>query len=320
MSKILTVLGATGVQGGSVVTAALKSNLYKVRAITRNVNSDAAKALSAQGVDVVAANLDDEESLVKAFEGSHAIFAVTDFFATFATHSAEETVEIEAAQGINAAKAASKTATLEHYVWSTLPDNMAISGGKCPVPHFESKAKVDAYIRQDKALLSKTTFMFVTYYASNIHMPMFTPNLFQTSGKHIQLLPVAEDIPITTMGATTINAGIWVLSILSQPTLTLPARTVLAATETRSAKEIVHLWSNVSGKPAEFVSTSLEHYDAVWPKWGREVGLMLQFWDQVRERSWIAGDGEMVLGKSDLGIEGLVGMEEYFGGCDWSLV
>jgi len=317
---LLTILGATGAQGGSVVAAALKSSLYKVRAITRNVDSDAAKALSAQGVEVVAANLDDEESLVKAFEGSHAIFAVTDFFATFATHSAEETVEIEATQGINAAKAASKTATLEHYVWSTLPDNIKISGGKCPVPHFESKAKVDAYIRQDKALLSKTTFMFVTYYASNLHMPMFTPNLFKTSGKHVQLLPVAEDTPITTMGATTINTGIWVLSILFQPTLTLPGRTVLAATETRTVKETVQLWSKVSGKPAEFVSVSLEHYDGVWPKWGREVGLMLQFWDVMRERSWESGEGERVLTKEDLGVQGLVGMEEYFGSCDWSLV
>lgn len=80
MSKILTVLGATGVQGGSVVTAALKSNLYKVRAITRNVNSDAAKALSAQGVDVVAANLDDEESLVKAFEVYPRLFSRLKIF------------------------------------------------------------------------------------------------------------------------------------------------------------------------------------------------------------------------------------------------
>lgn len=68
MSKLLTVLGATGAQGGSVVAAALRSNLYRVRAITRNVDSDAAKALSAQGVEVVTADLNDEESLIKAFE------------------------------------------------------------------------------------------------------------------------------------------------------------------------------------------------------------------------------------------------------------
>lgn len=122
------------------------------------------------------------------------------------------------------------------------------------------------------------------------------------------------------MGATTINAGIWALSILQQPSLTLPGKTVLAATETRTVKEIVQLWSKVSGKPAEFVSVSLEHYDSVWPKWGREVGLMLQFWDQVREGSWEGGDGERVLTKEDLKVEGLVGMEEYFGSCDWSSI
>ncbi|KAF7941637.1 uncharacterized protein EAE97_006474 [Botrytis byssoidea] len=170
MSKILNVVGATGAQGGSVV-----------------------------------ADTSDLASLVKAFEGSYAIFVVTDFFASFATKDAEETVAIESTQGINCAKAASKTTTLEHYIWSTLPDNQKISNGKCSVPHFESKTKVDEYIRQYKALLAKTTFLFITYYATNILMPMFTPTLFKTTGKHVQLLPIAEDTPITTLGATVIN-------------------------------------------------------------------------------------------------------------------
>lgn len=122
------------------------------------------------------------------------------------------------------------------------------------------------------------------------------------------------------MGAITINAGIWALSILQQPSLTLPGKTVLAATETRTVKEIVQLWSKVSGKPAEFVSVSLGHYDSLWPKWGREVGLMLQLWDVARERSWVGEDGEKVLTKDDLGVKGLVGMEEYFGSCDWSSI
>ena len=70
MSKILTVVGATGAQGGSVVASALKSGDYKVRGITRNVESAAAKALIAQGVEMVAADADDVASLVKAFEVS----------------------------------------------------------------------------------------------------------------------------------------------------------------------------------------------------------------------------------------------------------
>ncbi len=70
MSPIITVIGATGVQGGSVVDAALKSGLYQVRAITRGVNSDKAKALEARGVEIATADLNDEQSLIKAFDVS----------------------------------------------------------------------------------------------------------------------------------------------------------------------------------------------------------------------------------------------------------
>lgn len=68
MSKILTVVGATGAQGGSVVTSAIQSGLYKVRGVTRNVESASAKALTAKGVEMVAADTRDLASLVKAFE------------------------------------------------------------------------------------------------------------------------------------------------------------------------------------------------------------------------------------------------------------
>jgi uncharacterized protein YbjT (DUF2867 family) len=70
MSPIITVISTTGVQGGSVVDAALKSGIYKVRAITRNINSDKAKALAARGVELATADLNDEQSLIKAFDVS----------------------------------------------------------------------------------------------------------------------------------------------------------------------------------------------------------------------------------------------------------
>ena len=66
--KTIAVLGATGVQGGSVVQALLKDKSWKIRGITRDTSKDAAKALEKQGVEVVSANIDDEKSLLKAFE------------------------------------------------------------------------------------------------------------------------------------------------------------------------------------------------------------------------------------------------------------
>lgn len=65
---LLTVVGGTGTQGRSVIEAALKGGFGKIRALTRNLDSPNAKELAAKGVEVVRADLNDESSLVKAFE------------------------------------------------------------------------------------------------------------------------------------------------------------------------------------------------------------------------------------------------------------
>lgn len=58
MAKLIAVTGATGAQGGSIIDALLKEpSKWKVRAITRNTSSEAAKKLAAKGVEVVKADL-----------------------------------------------------------------------------------------------------------------------------------------------------------------------------------------------------------------------------------------------------------------------
>lgn len=68
--RTIAVLGATGVQGGSVVRALLKDKSWNIRGITRDTSKDAAKALEGQGVEIVSASIDDEQSLLQAFEVS----------------------------------------------------------------------------------------------------------------------------------------------------------------------------------------------------------------------------------------------------------
>jgi len=81
MSKLLVVFGATGNQGGSVVDFVLNhpelSKQFKVRGITRDLTKPAAEALKQKGVEVVAADVNDEESLKRALEGANAVFATT---------------------------------------------------------------------------------------------------------------------------------------------------------------------------------------------------------------------------------------------------
>lgn len=77
-SNTIAVVGASGNQGRSVVAALLSSTSFAVRAITRDPSCDAVKALGSDSrLEVVQADLDDVESLKKAFEGVKAVFAMT---------------------------------------------------------------------------------------------------------------------------------------------------------------------------------------------------------------------------------------------------
>ena len=84
-SKIITVFGATGAQGGGVARAILsdKSKEFAVRAVTRDVNSDKAKELAQLGAEVVAANIDDRESVAKVLAGAYGAYFVTFYWAHF---------------------------------------------------------------------------------------------------------------------------------------------------------------------------------------------------------------------------------------------
>ena len=162
MAKIIAVVGATGVQGGGLARAILAdpSSGFSVRAITRDPNKDNAKALAAKGAEVVSANLDDVESLKKAFAGAHGVFGVTNFWEHF---SAEK----EKAQAKNIAEAA-KAAGVKHVVWSTLEDTrqfmtaddkrMPMLQEKYRVPHFDAKAEANAYFSGVPATMLNTSF------------------------------------------------------------------------------------------------------------------------------------------------------------------
>jgi uncharacterized protein YbjT (DUF2867 family) len=114
--KIIAVVGATGAQGGGLVRAILndKKGGFAARAITREVNSDKAKALTKLGVEVVAANLDDLDSLKRVFAGTYGAFCVTNFWEHFSPDK-------EFAQAKAMAQAA-KHAAVQHVIWSTLED------------------------------------------------------------------------------------------------------------------------------------------------------------------------------------------------------
>jgi uncharacterized protein YbjT (DUF2867 family) len=130
--KLIAVIGATGLQGGGVVRALQASGQFKVRALSRNPDKHRDLA-----DEVVEADLDRPETLKAAFEGAHGVFLVTNFWE-------EGTDELKQA---TAAVRAARDAGVKHFIWSTLPDVEAISGGKFNVPHFTGKARIDRIVK-----------------------------------------------------------------------------------------------------------------------------------------------------------------------------
>jgi uncharacterized protein YbjT (DUF2867 family) len=149
--KLIAVVGATGQQGGAVVCALQAGNQFKVRALTRNPAKHRELA-----DEVVQADLNRPETLRAAFEGAHGVFLVTNF-------GEKGTNEVNQA---TAAICAAKDAGVKHFVWSTLPDVEAISGGKFHVPHFTGKAKVDRIVKE--AGFANHTFVIAPFYYQNL--------------------------------------------------------------------------------------------------------------------------------------------------------
>jgi uncharacterized protein YbjT (DUF2867 family) len=169
--KIVAVVGARGAQGGGLVRAiaADKGGPFKARALTRDIRSDKAKELRALGADVVAADVDDEASLVKAFAGADAAFCVTFYWAHMSP-------EKELAEATAMARAA-KQAGVRHVIWSTLEDTrkfiplsdnrMPTLMGKYKVPHFDAKGESDHFFSD---LGVPTTYLVtVAYWDNFIH-------------------------------------------------------------------------------------------------------------------------------------------------------
>lgn len=82
MSKLLTVFGATGQQGGSLIAYALQNpqlnKMYNLRGVTRDTSKETARALRDRDVEVVQADLNDPASVLQAIAGSYAVFGVTN--------------------------------------------------------------------------------------------------------------------------------------------------------------------------------------------------------------------------------------------------
>jgi uncharacterized protein YbjT (DUF2867 family) len=167
--KIIAIAGGTGAQGSGLARAILAdpSSELTPRVLTRNPQSEKAQALQKAGAEVVAADVDDPPTVVKAFSGAHGAFCVTFFWEHFSGDK-------EKAQARSLAEAA-KQAGVRHAIWSSLEDtrqlvpveshSMPTLQEKYKVPHFDAKGEADAYFAE---LGVPTTVLRTCFYWENM--------------------------------------------------------------------------------------------------------------------------------------------------------
>lgn len=193
----IAVFGATGRQGGGVVRALVDAGGFRVRALTRHPERHADLA-----DEVLPADLDRPETLAAAVAGAHGVFLVTNFWEPGTDEVAQARGAIEAA----------RAAGVRHFIWSTLPDVEAISGGRFHVPHFTQKAHVDAIVRD--AGFPFVTFVQAPFYFQNLAGSMAPRDL--GNGERGWVLPLERDDRVVHMGAVG-DVGLVAAGAFAQP-------------------------------------------------------------------------------------------------------
>ncbi|MBS0030875.1 NmrA/HSCARG family protein [Chitinophaga sp. 22321] len=236
---LITIVGVLGKQGLSAARTLLTSGRYRVRGITRRIDSPEALILSQQGVELINIPLDlgYQEEFVKAFHGSAGVFLMTPNIAPPATHEFE--------LGKQLADAAVE-AGVPHIVFSSLENVDKLTSGKKFAPHFTDKAKIEEYIR---TLPIKSSFIYMAFFYTNL-MEFYTPVLNGDTLVFPIYLPKDFRAPFVDPLTAT---GPAVLEIFSNPD-EYAGQSLPVIGDIISPQEMVDTFIRVTGKNAVYSS------------------------------------------------------------------
>jgi hypothetical protein len=312
--KLIVVLGATGNQGGSVARRFLQDPNYRVRGLTRNPSSEKAQELAKLGVEVVQAEIEDVESLKRAFAGANVIFSVTQYWEAFFVGRPEAAKQgiscreyayhVELRQSRNIADAAATVVdSLDDngFLVSTLSHAEKCSKGKFKdLYHFDGKAEIFPYYVQEKypklaakmscihtgffttshKILPSTYFRRVSFLFfcsdSGSHGLLTTPPPHQHPDDTFEMRFACK--PETVVPHLDVNhdTGTFVYAVSKMP----PGKAYMAG-EYRSWPDWINAWGKIVGRKVFYTEVEIEDVEreAHDQMLGLEVAIMLRYCD-----------------------------------------
>jgi uncharacterized protein YbjT (DUF2867 family) len=252
MSKVLAVFGASGRQGASLIDYVLNdpelSSKYKIRAITRDVNSEKFKQLK-QKIEVVNGDVLDRASLEKALSGVHTVFSMTT------PSLAPNALEVEYDIGKTIADVAVEKGA-DYIIFSTLPPISEISGGKYTlVAPFDAKAKIEDYIR---GLPIKSAFYSPGFFMDNFQSQPFLSPRQEPDGTWVLARHISPKTKCPFIDAVK-DTGKFVGAILAEPEK-YEGKTFCAAQAHYTLEEQAAIISKTTGKTVVYKQIPREEF------------------------------------------------------------
>ncbi|KAF2494175.1 HSCARG dehydrogenase [Lophium mytilinum] len=303
MSKTLAIFGATGQQGGSVLKYVLSdpelSKKYKIRAITRDVNSEKAKQLKEQ-VEVVQGDVLNRASLETALTGVHTVFAMTtpsigpDAVAT-EYNSGKAIADVAVEKGV------------DYLIFSTLPSVTEISSGKfTAVTPFDAKAKIEQYIR---TLPIKSAFYCPGSFMENFASQTFLAPKEAPDGAWVMSRPNSPKTKMPLIDAVG-NSGNFVGAILAEPDK-YEGKRFCAATKLYSLEEIAAHLSKATGKTIIYKQIPVDDFKKTIPSFMADI-FAEGFLAQEEQGYYGPGEEQLVAWAVENARGKLTTLEEYF--------
>ncbi|KZV94017.1 NAD(P)-binding protein [Exidia glandulosa HHB12029] len=249
-APLVVVIGATGVQGGSVVRNLVQSDKpYRLRGLTRDVSKPAAQELAELGVEVVSANIvvGNESGVQEAFHGADIVFGVTNFW----EHMDASREIAEGKLMVDSAKAVG----VKLFIFSGLPHVTKLSGGKFSrVAHLDSKAEIVEYARSQ----IQTVDVQAGYYMTNLTAPLLAPEK-QQDGTYIWTMQwnSTTAFPFIDMEA---DYGLFVRYAIESPEYNKGGGTIYSYGEHASHVKIASILKEVRGITIQIVTLDADAY------------------------------------------------------------
>lgn len=251
--RSILVTGATGQQGGAVARALL-SRGHRVKALTRKPDSDGARHLASAGADVVAGDLADAASIVKAAKDVDTMFLMGNSY--------EAGLEEETRQGIIAADAA-KAAGVGHLIYSSVAD----ADKKTGIPHFESKYLVEKHVA---GLGIPYTISAPVAFMENVVAPWSIGALRQ--GTHAFAMPPKRVLQLVALA----DIGAFVAALAERREQVFGKRFDFAGDEL-SGEEQAKILSEAIGRPIGYREIPI----AAARQQSEDAALMFEWFDRV---------------------------------------